>query len=102
MSAECGNITICHRYGVLGSVFRASVLGRIVTSNQACFVVGAKREAVSTHSFVYFDQAYYPRSWEINNMSMYKASANAGDEGEAGASDANYRWETGYEKTWWV
>ena len=68
------------------------------------FFVGEEREAVSTHShsFVYFDQAYYPRSWEINIMSMYKASANAGDEGEAGASDANYRWETGYEKTWWV
>lgn len=33
-------------------------------------------------------------------MSMYKAAANVGDENETGAVDANYRWETGYEKTW--
>lgn len=32
-------------------------------------------------------------------MSIYKASHNT-DENEPGTSDANYRWETGYEKTW--
>ena len=35
-------------------------------------------------------------------MSMYKAATNVGDDPEAGVSDANYRWETGYEKTWCV
>ena len=36
-------------------------------------------------------------------MSMYKAAvSNIGDDPEPGSSDANYRWETGYEKTWQV
>ncbi|XP_067943658.1 general transcription factor IIH subunit 2-like isoform X2 [Watersipora subatra] len=33
-------------------------------------------------------------------MSMYKTTNNVGDDLEPSTSDANYRWETGYEKTW--
>ena len=33
-------------------------------------------------------------------MSIYKAATHNDAEGNAQQTDANYRWEIGYEKTW--